>query len=115
MEVRGAIAGFHGGVSEKGQFINGFDFFGGGCIGFVKIAVAADDGPRFGGVVVHSFADADRGLGGGRRLVPFNLEKLAGLHGGPRGIGDDGNAGARVIAAAGAGRFTELMGEMRGL
>jgi hypothetical protein len=111
----GICVGAQSSQEPSRHFVNGFDFFGGGHMSLFEIAVVADHGSRLGGVQVHFFAEAGSGFGCGRRLVPFDLEKLTGLHGGPGGVGEDGNASAGVIAAAGAGRFAELMGEVRGL
>src|SRR5262249_54909334 len=46
------------------------------------------------------------------RLSPLDFEFFAGLEGGPCGIGDDGDSGAGVVAAAGAGSVAELMSEV---
>src|SRR5262249_18662734 len=48
------------------------------------------------------------------RLSPLNFELLAGLQGGPSGIGDNGDAGASVVAAARARGVAELMSEVDG-
>src|SRR6266481_2435408 len=113
--VRRAIDGLHRSVSEERHFVDGIDFLRGNRVSLVEITVAVDDGSRFGSKANHFFAKASGGFGGTGWLVPLDLEELAGSHGGPSGIGDDGNAGAGIVAAARAGGLAELVRQMNGL
>ena len=108
----GAIDRFHRGVCQERHFVDSFDFVCSGSMSLVEVAVIADNGSRLGSEPQHFFAGADGSFGGGRRFVPFDLEKLAGFDGGPGGISDHGDARTGVVAVAGAGRIAELMGEV---
>ena len=110
-----AIYGFHRGVGEERHFVNGINFLHGTCMCLVEVAVAANDGSRLGSEAQHFFTQAGGAFGGGRRLIPFDLEKFSRLHGGPGRIGDNSHASAGVIAAAGPGGLSELMRQMGGL
>src|SRR2546421_6660290 len=87
--VGGAIDRLHRGVSEEGHFVDSFDFVCSGCMSLVEVAVVADDSSRLGSKPQHFFAEAGGGFGSWWRFVPVELEKLAGLHSGPRAIDDD--------------------------
>ena len=110
-----AIYGLHRGVGEERHFVNGINFLHGTCMCLVEVAVAANDGSRLGSEAQHFFTQAGGAFGGGRRLIPFDLEKFSRLHGGPGRIGDNSHASAGVIAAAGPGGLSELMRQMGGL
>src|SRR6266403_948978 len=108
-DVRGAIDRLHRRVGEERHFVDGVDFFHSSRVSLIEVAVAADDGSGYGCKAKHFFAKAGGGFGGSGWLVPLDLEKLAGLHGGPRRIGNDGYTGAGIVAATETGGLAELM------
>src|ERR1700674_5770368 len=108
----GAIRRFHRGVRQEGNFVNRLELFCRDRVGLLEVAIAAQNG-TFGGNKLHKFL-AQAGGGFLRLLdfVPLDFKGFAGLHRGPGGIGEHGDAGAGIVPAAGAGLVAELMGQM---
>src|SRR5216684_669337 len=107
--MSGAVDGLHRSVSEKRHSVDRIDFPRRSRVSLIEVAVATDDSSRLGSVTEHFFVKAGCGFGGSGWLVPFHLEKLAGLHSGPGGIGDDGDARAGVVVATRTGGLAELV------
>jgi len=78
-------------------------------VSYVKIAIVSNDGSGLGDEIDHVLAKSVGALANDVGLVPLDFEAFARLDGGPRGIGNDSDAGASVVAAAGTGGFAELV------
>src|SRR5215472_2603572 len=108
-EMRGAVDGLHRGVREEGNFVVGFDGLGGTRMGLVEVTVIANYSSGLAGEFYHLLAKRLGAFTNHRRLVPLHFQAFPGLHGCPRRIRNDRDAGARVVAAARAGGFAKLM------
>src|SRR5882724_8782294 len=111
-EMSGAIRRFHRGVRQEGDFVNRFELSCRAREGLLEVAIVAQNG-AFGGNQLHEFfAQAGGGFLRVLDFVPLDCKSFAGLHRGPGGIGEYGDTGAGIVAAAGAGVVAELVRKM---
>ena len=107
--MRGAVDGLHRGVREEWNFVVGFDGLDSTGVDMVEVTVVANDGSGLSGEFDQLLAKCLSAFMNPRWFVPLHFQACPGLHGFPGRIRDDRDAGARVVAAAGAGGFAELM------
>ena len=72
-DMHRTVHGFHGGVSRKGEFVNGFSFFCSPGKSRSGITIVADHLARLGGIVKKLLPERPGGFRCGRAFVPGDL------------------------------------------